>query len=211
LNVLAGLALADALEVSPPRAAAAAIASTAPVPGRFEVIPSDHSFDVVVDYGHNPDGVLRALETGRDLADARGPDASLRVVLSAPRIRNEEQRAMVGRIGASMADHLVLTNERRPETDSATELPTGFASAALEQPRGRCEVVLDRSDAIERALRAARPGDLVMIVGRGMLSGILLDRFGQPRPFDDREMARRLLARIPVSRSRPLTLNRTDE
>ena len=71
---------------------------------------------------------------------------------------------------------------------------------AVEVSGAICEVVLDRSDAIERALRAARPGDLVMILGRGSLSGVLLDRSGLPRPFDDRETARRLLARISPSR-----------
>lgn len=207
LNALAALALADALQMSPTRTAAA-IGSTPRVPGRFEVIEGDQPFDVVVDYAHNPDGLRRLLEAGRELVGARGSSARLRVVCSAPRIRNEHQRRMMGQIAASLADHLILTTERWPETDAAVELPAEFEQAALKRPIGHCEVILDRSDAIGRALRAARPGDLVTILGRGNLSGVLLDRAGRPRPFDDRETARRLLARI--SPTRPTGRRRVD-
>ncbi len=202
LNSLAALALADALDVAAARAATA-IGSTAAVPGRFQVIECDQPFDVIVDYAHNPDGLRRTLEAGRALIAARGSSARLRVVCSAPRIRNEHQRQMMGQIAASMADHLILTTERWPETDAAATLPAGFEAGARVRPIGCCDVVLDRSDAIEHALRAARPGDLVMILGRGSLSGVLLDRSGQPRPFDDRDTARRLLAQTSPSPPQP--------
>jgi UDP-N-acetylmuramoyl-L-alanyl-D-glutamate--2,6-diaminopimelate ligase len=195
LNALAAVALGDALDV--PRArSAAALASTPEVPGRFEVIDGDQPFDVIVDYAHNPDGLARILEAGRRLVEERGSAARLRVVCSAPRIRNEDQRRMMGRLAASLADHVVLTNERWPQTDAATELPTGFREAALDGHAGHCDVVLDRSDAIEHALRAASVGDVVMILGRGNLAGELLDRDGCRRPFDDRQEARRALSRI---------------
>jgi len=195
LNALAGLALADALDV-PPSRAEAAIGSAPGVPGRFEVIDGDQPFDVIVDYAHNPDGLRRTLEAGRALLAGRGAHARLRVVCSAPRIRNEHQRRMMGQIAASLADRLVLTNERWPQTDAAMDLPTGLEEAAREGPSGRCEVVLDRADAIEHALRAASCGDVVMILGRGEMAGELLDRGGRRCAFDDREAARHALARI---------------
>jgi UDP-N-acetylmuramoyl-L-alanyl-D-glutamate--2,6-diaminopimelate ligase len=193
LNALAALAFADALGVTRARSLAS-IGSARGVPGRFEVIDGEQPFDVVVDYAHNPDGMRRVLETARALVDARGGGAHLRVVCSAPRIRNEHQRRMMGRVAASLADHLVLTTERWPGTDAAIQLPEGLEEAARERARGACEAVLDRSDAIECAVRAARPGDVVMILGRGNLSGALLDRHGHRRPFDDRDAARRALA-----------------
>jgi UDP-N-acetylmuramoyl-L-alanyl-D-glutamate--2,6-diaminopimelate ligase len=195
LNALAALALADALDL--PRSTSAATIGSAPgVPGRFELIDGDQRFDVIVDYAHNPDGLRRILEAGRGLLIGRRARARLRVVCCAPRIRNEHQRRMMGRIAASLADRVVLTNERRPATDAATELPAGFAEGARDGPNGRCEIVLDRAEAIERAVRAASDGDVVMILGRGELSDELLDRDGRPAPFDDREAARRALARI---------------
>ena len=195
LNALAALALADALGVDATQAAAA-ISSTSGVPGRFELIEGSHPFDVVVDYAHNPDGLRRVLEAGRAVVRGRGADARLRVVCSAPRIRNEHQRQMMGRIVAALADHAILTNQRHPETDAAVELPAEFQQAGLEQPLGCCEVVPERSEAIERVLRAARPGDVVLILGRGNLGGLLLDRHGRPRRFDDRQATRRALDRL---------------
>jgi UDP-N-acetylmuramoyl-L-alanyl-D-glutamate--2,6-diaminopimelate ligase len=200
LNALAALALADALDI--PRARALpALCSAAGLPGRFEAIGGDQPFDVIIDYAHNPAGVRQALEAGRAIVTARGGDACLRVVCSAPRIRLEYQRRMVGRIAASLADHLILTTERWPDTDAAVGLPEGL-EAALVRPRCDCEVVLDRLEAIECAVRAARPGDLVMILGRGNLDGALLDRAGRCRPFDDRVAARRALSALAPARQR---------
>jgi UDP-N-acetylmuramoyl-L-alanyl-D-glutamate--2,6-diaminopimelate ligase len=62
--------------------------------------------------------------------------------------------------------------------------------------------VLDRGDAIEHALRAAGAGDVVMVLGRGNLSGELLDRDGRRSPFDDRDEARRALSRISAGLQR---------
>ncbi|HEY2436968.1 MAG TPA: Mur ligase family protein, partial [Solirubrobacteraceae bacterium] len=173
LNALAALAIGDALAM-PRSRSLAALGSVPRVPGRFEPIDGDQPFDVIVDYAHNPDGLRRSLEAGRGLLVGRGPDARLRVVCSAPRTRTEDQRRMMGRIAVSLADHVVLTNERWPATDAAVELPAGFREAITEAPSGRCEAVLDRGDAIERALRAACAGDVVMVLGRGNLSGELL-------------------------------------
>jgi UDP-N-acetylmuramoylalanine--D-glutamate ligase len=198
LNALAAVALGDALDVA--RSRSLTVIGSAPgVSGRFEVIDSDHPFDVIVDYAHNPDGLRRSLEAGRRLLHGREEGARLRVVCSAPRIRDEHQRRMMGRIAASVADYVILTNERWPETDAAMELPTGFREAALD---GRCDVALDRADAIERALRGASVGDVVMILGRGNLSGELLDRDGRRVPFDDRDEARRALKRIDLAPQR---------
>jgi UDP-N-acetylmuramoylalanine-D-glutamate ligase len=195
LNTLAALALADALAV-PRSRSSAVLGSASGVPGRFEVIGGDQPFDVIVDYAHNPDGLRRTLEAARGLLVGRAAGGRLRVVCSAPPTRTEHQRRMMGRIAASLADHLVLTTERWPRMDAAMELPTGFRDAVSEAPRGRSEVVLDRGEAIEHALRGASRGDVVLILGRGNLSGELLDRDGRPSPFDDRDEARRALGRI---------------
>ncbi len=195
LNALAALALGDALAV--PRSRSLAVLGSAPgVPGRFEVIGGDQRFDVIVDYAHNPDGLRRTLEAGRGLLVGRAAGARLRVVYSEPPTRTVHQRRMMGRIAGSLADHVVLTTERWPGTDAAIELPTGFRETVTQAPSGRREVVLDRGEAIEHALRAACRGDVVMILGRGNLSGELLDRDGRRSPFDDRVEARRALARI---------------
>jgi UDP-N-acetylmuramoylalanine-D-glutamate ligase len=199
LNALAAAALADALGV-PRDTAAAAIGATPRVPGRFERIARGQPFDVIVDYAHNPDGIAGTLAAARALTDARS-GAQLRVVCSAPRIRDARQRRAMGAAAAALADHLILTTERWPLTDAAFELPAGLERAVRDAGHGWLDVVVDRAEAIEHAVRAADPGDLVMILGRGAGSGALLDRDGRLRRFDDRVAARRALARIEPQRA----------
>jgi len=197
LNALAAVALADALRI--PRArATAAIAAARGVPGRFEAIPGSQPFDVVVDYAHNSDGVRSALETARAVIQERR--GRLRVVCSMPNFRYREQRRAVARTAALLADDLVLTSERWPGSDESG-VPDGLEQGAREAGRDNWNVVLDRRAAIERTLCAARPGDLVAILGRGAQDGELVDGHGRLEPFDDRCVARQALERIGRSGS----------
>ncbi len=194
LNVAAALALADALGI-PAEAASAAIGKTDPLPGRYEWLRSPQGYDVVVDYAHNPDGVDQALASARAILTARGRGA-LHVVLSTLSLVGREQAEAVGRAGGRHADNLILTTNRWTLDDPADRLPDGLLQGAGESFRGTVEVETDRSVAIERAIRAASPGDLVMILDRGQLEGPVYDNDDRPRDFDDRNEARALIASL---------------
>jgi UDP-N-acetylmuramoylalanine-D-glutamate ligase len=194
LNVSAALALADAIGIAP-ATASAAIEETVALPGRYERLRSAAGYDVIVDYAHNPDGVGQALDTAREIVTARGRGA-LRVVLSTLTMVGREQAHAVGRAGGGRADHLILTTHRWTLDDPPDRLPDGLLEGAQETCRDKVEVQTDRAQAIERALRAARPGDIVMILDRGERDGLVYDNDDRGRRFDDRGEVRALLASL---------------
>ena len=194
LNAAGALALADAIGIAPDTASTA-IEQTEPLPGRYERLRSADGYDVIVDYAHNPDGVGQALDTAREIVTARG-GGTLRVVLSTLTMVGREQAHAVGRAGGGRADHLILTTNRWTLDDPPDSLPDGLLEGARETFRDAPEVQTDRARAIERALGAARPGDLVVILDRGERDGIVYDDDDRGRRFDDREEVRGLLASL---------------
>lgn len=187
-NAAAVLALADGLGLSR-EVALAALATARPVPGRFEVVDVDRPFDVVVDLGFTADSVASTLKAGRALAAERGGRliAVLAIVgRSGPVIGRE-----VGATARQLSDRLVLCGSSyrgEPRLATLGELKAGAEAVA----GGKLDVVIDRREAIERALAAARPGDLVMLLGRGPIAREATDWRGGFVELDDRQVVREL-------------------
>ena len=155
-NAALALALAGALGVDE-RAAAAAIADTEAPPGRFELIRVGQPFTAVVDFAHNGAGVAAALEAARAFVDG----GRLRAVIGAlEAVTTLEQRRAMARAAGGIADEVIVTSDPIWADDRS-------ASGLVEAAPGST-VVDDRASAIEEAVRRARPGDVVIVLGRGM-------------------------------------------
>jgi UDP-N-acetylmuramyl tripeptide synthase len=98
----------------------------------------------------------------------------------------------IGREVRARSDELILTTSGY-RGDPALAALQGHLAGAREATGGSLEVVLDRRRAMERALRAAAPGDAVVFPGRGALPAMTPDPRGLPIPFDDREVVREIL------------------
>jgi UDP-N-acetylmuramoylalanine-D-glutamate ligase len=191
LNIAGALALAEALGIDADLAAHAAEA-TAPLPGRFERVDVDAPFDVVVDFAHNPDGVEQAVRAGRAILQRRGHGA-LRVVLSALSMVGDDQARAMGAVAAQTADQLILTTQRWRLEDPADAVTPGLLEGALStDDAATVTVEPDRRAAIAIALSAAATGDLVLVLDRGELAGVLYGPDDVGRPFDDRAEVRSL-------------------
>jgi len=189
LNVAAVLALADGLDVD--RAASlAALAAADPPPGRFEPVPTEHRFDIVVDFAYSPDSVANVLDTAR--AIAAGRDGRAIAVLGVAAGGDRRTRELVGRAARERADVLVLSAWSLRGEPPVVSLQ-GVLAGARAASGGRLECVLDRRAAIARGLAHARPGDVVAVLGRGDMPSIAHDRHGGRTRFDDREVVRELL------------------
>ena len=172
-NSLAALATACA-EGADLEAAAAGIAET-----RFEPVDEGQPFAVVVDYAHAPDSLENVLRTARSLTEGR-----LICVFGAGGDRDRSKRPVMGRVAALLADVVFITSDNPRSEDPAAicaEIAAGAEGAA------RLEVVVDRREAIRRAIGEAEPGDFVLIAGKGHET--YQEVKGVKVHFDDREEA----------------------
>lgn len=127
-------------------------------PGRFERVPVDRPFDVIVDYAHTDDALRKLLEAARPLTRGR-----LWVVFGCGGERDRTKRPLMGDVAARLADRVILTSDNpRGEDPQAIlrEIQLGIKGTEIE-------VDADRRRAIGLALRGASPGDVVVIAGKG--------------------------------------------
>lgn len=157
--------------------AARAIAEAEPPPGRFEVV-AERPW-IVVDYAHSPDALARTLATARRLCTG-----ALTVVFGAGGNRDREKRKPMGE-AARVADRVLLTSDN-PRTEDPKDIAAAIANG-LEN-HGGMEIELDRSKAIERAVREAKSDDVVLVAGKGHETE---QKIGDVvRPFSDVDVAR---------------------
>ena len=194
-NAAAALATARALGLEL-RAAAAGVAACPGVPGRMERI-TGAPFEVVVDYAHTPEAMRLALETLRDVVPGR-----LIAVFGCAGERSRDRRAGLGAVAAELADYIVLTEEdpRSEPSEAIIDEIARALTAAGAQEGQRFERVADRRGAIGRAFALAQPGDLVLLAGKGHEPTI--ERAEGPLPWDERAVARELIAELPRRRGR---------
>jgi UDP-N-acetylmuramoyl-L-alanyl-D-glutamate--2,6-diaminopimelate ligase len=181
-NVLGAVAAALLLDVAED-AIAEGVRSVAGVPGRFEGVDEGQEFAVVVDYAHTPGALETVLEAARPLGDGR-----LTVVFGAGGDRDRDKRARMGEVARRLADTVVVTSDNPRSED-----PLSIVEAILQGAGTDVEVDPDRRSAIEAAIAAAGPGDVVVIAGKGHEQGQEIG--GVVHPFDDREVAREALRR----------------
>ncbi|MCL6628726.1 MAG: UDP-N-acetylmuramyl-tripeptide synthetase, partial [Armatimonadetes bacterium] len=159
--------------------------SLSAVDGRFEPVDCGQDFAVVVDYAHSPDSLENVLKSARELTRGR-----VITVFGCGGDRDRMKRPIMGRIAAEMSDVCIITSDN-PRTEDPEAI---IAEIELGTQNGRAavETVVDRRDAIKRSLEIAKPGDLVLIAGKGHETyQIFRDRTVH---FDDREVVRELLA-----------------
>ena len=157
------------------------------VPGRFELVSGSFPVRVVVDYAHTPEGIHQAISVARDLAMGR-----VIAVFGAGGDRDREKRPLMGR-AAIEADLSVLTSDNPRSED-----PEAIIQEVISGIEGLGVVVEpDRRRAIEHAIRAASPGDVVLILGKGHETGQEIGE--RVLPFDDRLVAVEVLDRMARS------------
>jgi UDP-N-acetylmuramoyl-L-alanyl-D-glutamate--2,6-diaminopimelate ligase len=191
-NILAAAATSMALGL-PLEAITEGVRLLPGVPGRFEVVSEpDDEVTVVVDYAHTDDALRNLLETARPLSPKR-----LVTVFGCGGDRDRTKRPLMGMVAARLSDVVVITsdNPRSEEPQRIIDeikrgIPAGSQSASRASD---IRSIVDRREAIERAVEQSEPGDVVLIAGKGH------EKYQQigdrVLPFDDGEIARRALAR----------------
>jgi UDP-N-acetylmuramoyl-L-alanyl-D-glutamate--2,6-diaminopimelate ligase len=186
-NALGAFAAAEALGVDA-ATAAAGLAEAARVPGRFEPIDEGQGFAVLVDYAHTPDSMENVLRAARRLTDGR-----LISVFGAGGDRDKAKRPLMGRAGGVLSDLAIVTSDNPRSEDPGTIVEE--VAAGAREGDAELLVEVDRHAAIAVALGRARPGDTVVIAGKGHEQGQEFEG-GRKVPFDDREVAREELRKL---------------
>lgn len=189
-NALAAVGAGLSLKIDPPLLRRA-LQHMAPVPGRLEQVSAGQPFGVFVDYAHTDDALQNVLTTLREITTGR-----LLLAFGCGGNRDTGKRARMGRVAAELADFSIITSDN-PRKESPekiiAQIEEGYRAARLDgyvlEP--------DRSRAIHQIMGQARPGDTVLIAGKGHET---YQEFEDTVvPFDDRVYAREALDTLAAS------------
>ena len=160
-NILAAVACAVALDI-PLGSIEQGIAALEQVPGRFEVVSLPGTTSrVVVDYAHTDDALKNLLETARPLSGGR-----VITVFGCGGDRDATKRPLMGAVAGRLSDLVIVTSDN-PRSEPPERIIEDIKRGLTPPPRVPWLAIVDRAEAIDRAVREARAGDLVLVAGKG--------------------------------------------
>jgi UDP-N-acetylmuramoyl-L-alanyl-D-glutamate--2,6-diaminopimelate ligase len=160
-NILEAVAIGGALGI-PWDAVRSGVENCPQIPGRLERYSFANGVSAFIDYAHSSDGMEKILTTLSRLTSGR-----LTVLWGAGGERTPLKRPVVGGIMAKYADYAIITTDN-PRTEPPERIARDVAEGLISSGRGiRHDVILDRREAIYKALDDARPGDVVVVAGKG--------------------------------------------
>lgn len=169
-----------------------AVAHVANVPGRFERVFAGQDFTVVVDYAHTEDALVRLLTAAQALKTHR-----ILTLFGCGGDRDRGKRPKMGRAAVEGSDIVILTSDN-PRTEDPMailqEVELGVREALKDRRQVQYHLVPDRREAIGMAVRLARPGDILLIAGKGHEDYQILGT--NKVHFDDREVAREAIQQL---------------
>jgi len=171
------------------QAIAAGIDSLASVPGRFERVDCGQPFTVVVDYAHTDDALLNLTALARELVSGAGSTGRVLTVFGCGGDRDRKKRPLMGEAAGRGSDFVVLTSDNPRSEDPLAII--NDAVVGLQKTGVKYRIEPDRRKAIALAISEARPGDIVLLAGKGH-EKVQVTRQGSA-PFDDLEVARQAL------------------
>jgi UDP-N-acetylmuramoyl-L-alanyl-D-glutamate--2,6-diaminopimelate ligase len=190
LNLLAALAAAHARGVDFSQLVSA-VSNLQPVPGRFQPVDAGQPFTVIVDFAHTDDALRNLLALAHQMkASGDNPERRVITVFGCGGDRDRTKRPKMGEAAGQGSDYVIATSDNPRSEDPRAIL--GEVEPGLRATGVKYSIEPDRAAAIQLALEAARPGDVVLLAGKGHeKEQILADR---TIPFDDAEVARSTLA-----------------
>lgn len=155
------------------------------VPGRVEPVTNNLGISVLVDYAHNGESLKSVLEALREYTEGK-----LISVFGCGGNRSSDRRIGMGQASGEYADFTIITTDN-PRDEEPMAIIEQIVEG-IEPTKGEYEIVPDRTDAIEYAIRIAKPGDLVLIAGKGHENYQIIK--GVKSHYDDREVAAKAIS-----------------
>ena len=151
------------------------------VAGRLEVIKSAGGISGIVDYAHTPDALLNVIDT---LNKIRGGGVQLITVLGAGGDRDKTKRPEMAAISAQGSDKIILTSDN-PRTEDPEKIIDDMEAGITPDLKRKTLRISDRHEAIRTAVMLAKPGDVILVAGKGHET--YQEIMGVKHHFDDRE------------------------
>jgi UDP-N-acetylmuramoyl-L-alanyl-D-glutamate--2,6-diaminopimelate ligase len=160
------------------------LSTLSPVEGRFQYIRSESGITAIVDYAHTPDALKNVLTTIRDI---RNGNESVITVVGCGGDRDKTKRPIMAKIACESSDRVILTSDNPRSEDAGTIIDEMKAGVEMRYERNVLSVV-DRKEAIRTAIAIAKPGDIILVAGKGHEK--YQEIKGVKHPFDDMEILR---------------------
>jgi UDP-N-acetylmuramoyl-L-alanyl-D-glutamate--2,6-diaminopimelate ligase len=166
------------------------IGALACVPGRFQRVDCGQPFTVVVDYAHTDDALRNLTALAREFVTQAGPQGRVITLFGCGGDRDRAKRPLMGEAAGRGSDFVVLTSDNPRSEDPLAII--NDATVGLQRAGAKYAIEPDRRAAMALAMQQARPGDIVLIAGKGH-EKVQVSRAGTV-PFDDVAVARAVLA-----------------
>ena len=158
------------------------------VAGRFQPVERGQKFSVIIDYAHTPDGVEKVMNAARAMKPAR-----IITIFGCGGDRDRTKRPQMAAIVEANSDYFIIT-EDNPRTEDPKQIMDDIVSGLKKKDSGNYEIIYDRHRAIEQAIKMAKPGDLVLVAGKGHESTQTFKE--HTIHFNDYEVADEILKKI---------------
>ncbi len=164
------------------------------VEGRFQYVKSADGITAIVDYAHTPDAISNVLTT---IHEIKGPECRVLTVVGAGGNRDRTKRPEMARVAAGMSDKLILTSDN-PRNEDPDAIIADMKEGLDEQLAAKTVAITDRKEAIKTACMMAKPGDIVLIAGKGHEN--YQEIKGVKYPFNDKEF---VTEQFMINKSKP--------
>jgi len=171
------------------------LSSLVPVDGRFEVFRSKNDITAIVDYAHTPDALVNVLDTIKKLNQEN--KGQVIAVVGAGGDRDKTKRPVMAKVSVEMSDKLIITADN-PRSEDPAQIATEMVAGIPPSMSFKAMTVLDRRDAIKTAIHMARPGDIILIAGKGHET--YQEIKGVKHHFDDREIVKEVFGSMNINR-----------
>ena len=182
-NLLAVYAAAVLLGVEPDEALVQ-LSAMKPVNGRFESIRSPKGVTAIVDYAHTPDALVNVLQTINDVLQHRG---ECWTVCGAGGNRDRGKRPIMAKVAVENSDRVIITSDN-PRFEDPQAIIDDMLAGLSEEQRQSVLSIVDRREAIRTACMLAKPGDVILVAGKGHEDYQIVQ--GVKHHFDDHEVVR---------------------
>ena len=185
-NILAVFASADLMGEDPTEVLSA-LSNLQPVVGRFDFFKSKNNITAIIDYAHTPDALLNVLRT---IESIRTKNEQLITVVGAGGDRDRTKRPEMAKIAAEMSNLVILTADN-PRSEDPEEIILEMKRGIDIQYLRSVIVITNRREAIKTACMMAKPGDIILVAGKGHEK--YQEIKGVKYPFDDRKILEDML------------------